>query len=229
MVPAARPVSVEWPVVHESGQGVGVVSDLEGFMEQLSSPSPVPGGGSVAAIECALAAALLAMVSNLTMGRKRYADAQTRISEILPEVVALRNRASELADEDAEAYGRVSRVMEMPRGTDEEKAARRARLQDALKDAIHPPLQTMQLAGRVIELSAELAKIGNPSAISDVGSAAAAARAGFDGALLNVEINLAAIDDGEWVDGIRATLLALPSVAGQVDEINRHVLEVIRG
>ena len=205
------------------------MSDLEQFMEQLSSSSPVPGGGSVAALECAMAAALLAMVSNLTIGRKKYADVQTRAIEIRDQALTLRDRASRLADEDKEAYGRVSRVMEMPRGTDDERAARRERLQHALKDAVQPPLQTMQLAVRAIELSSELLDIGNRSAISDVGTAAAAARAGFDGALLNVEINLAAIEDREWTDGVRATLSQIPSVAGQVDSIARHVLEVIRG
>jgi formiminotetrahydrofolate cyclodeaminase len=97
------------------------VTDIEHFMEQLSSSSPVPGGGSVAALQCAMAAALLAMVANLTIGRKKYADVAERANQIRDEALALRKRASRLADDDVEAYAKVSQVLEMPRDTDKRR------------------------------------------------------------------------------------------------------------
>jgi formiminotetrahydrofolate cyclodeaminase len=101
-------------------------------------------------------------------------------------------------------------------------------MQAALRGAVEPPLQTMQTASRLLDLAAELMVIGNKSAISDVGAAAAAARSGFDGALLNVEINLASIEDATWVQDVRSTVAGFPPTAERADAISRHVLTVIR-
>ena len=180
------------------------MSDLTEFLEELSSAKPVPGGGSVAALQCALGASLLIMVANLTLGRKKYADAESRVLEIRAEAERLRDRATRLADEDAEAYGQVAGVLAMPRETDAQKAARRESMEAALKGAVEPPLATMAVAQDVLDLAADLMVIGNRSAISDVGTAAGAARAGYDAALLNVEINLASISDMEWTQSVRA-------------------------
>ncbi len=204
------------------------MTDLNEFIEQLSSANPVPGGGSVAALECALGASLLAMVTNLTLGRRKYAEVAERVTQIREEALSLRARALSLADEDVEAYGRVARVLGMPRETDAEKAERREHMQSALKGAVGPPLETMTTATRVLDLAAELMEIGNRSAISDVGSAAGAARAGFDAALLNVEINLASIADAPWVHDIRKTVDSFPPVAERADTISNYVLAAIR-
>jgi formiminotetrahydrofolate cyclodeaminase len=204
------------------------VTDLDEFMERLSSADPVPGGGSVAALECAMGAALLVMVANLTVGRKKYAEVEVRAMQIRDEALALRTRASGLAIADARAYGKVAAVLEMPKDTEEQKAVRRERMQRALQGAVEPPLETMQSASRVLDLAAELMTIGNRSAISDVGTAAGAVRSSFDAARLNVEINLASIRDGIWVQGIRSKLDNFPSVATRADEISRYVLSVIR-
>jgi formiminotetrahydrofolate cyclodeaminase len=204
------------------------LTDIEDFMQQLSSANPVPGGGSVAALECAMGAALLAMVANLTLGRKKYAEVEERVARIRDEALALRERASRLVDEDVEAYGNVSRVLEMPRDTDAQKALRQEHMQEALKGAVEPPLQTMNTASRVLDLAAELMMIGNRSAISDVGTAAGAVRSAFDAALLNVEINLASIQDEAWVQKVRSTVDCFPPVAERSDDVGRHVLAVIR-
>lgn len=204
------------------------MTDLNEFMEQLSSANPVPGGGSVAALECALGASLLAMVTNLTLGRRKYAEAEERVTQVREEALLLQARAMSLAEEDVEAYGRVARVLGMPRETDAEKEARREHMQAALKGAIAPPLETMAAAARVLDLAAELMVIGNRSAISDVGSAAGAARAGFDAALLNVEINLASISDAEWVQDVRRTVGTFPPIAERADTIATYVLAAIR-
>jgi methenyltetrahydrofolate cyclohydrolase len=204
------------------------VTDLDEFMERLSSADPVPGGGSVAALECAMGAALLAMVANLTVGRKKYADVEERAGQIRDEALGLRARAVSLADEDAQAYGRVADVLALPRDTEDQKTTRRDRMQRALQGAVSPPLETMSSASRVLDLAADLMTIGNRSAISDVGTAAGAARSSFDAARLNVEINLASIHDDVWVGGIRSKLNDFPSAATRADEISRYVLSVIR-
>jgi formiminotetrahydrofolate cyclodeaminase len=189
------------------------------FLDRLSSADPVPGGGSVAALQTAMAAALAAMVANLTIGRPKYADVEDEARAIRDEALTLRHRAAALANEDEEAYGRVAAVLSLPRDTDDERAERRRRMQDALKGAVFPPLETMRTASAVIRLAGRLAVIGNRSAISDVGSAALAAHAGYRAAQLNVEINLAAIRDADWVANLRGELAALPAPTAAEREI----------
>lgn len=191
------------------------------FLEELASSSPVPGGGSVAALSAAMGAALLVMVCDLTMGRKRFAEVQDRVRDLRAEAQNMLRRATELADEDAEAYGRVAQAMALPRETDAEKTSRRERIQDALKGAALPPLETMRVASGVARLSADLVSVGNPSAITDVGTAALVSVAAYDAARLNVLIDLASVQDGAWAAELRAAL-------GEVPEPDRWNIEVQR-
>jgi formiminotetrahydrofolate cyclodeaminase len=207
----------------------GYVPDLDAFLQSLASADPVPGGGSVAALQAALAASLLAMVANLTLGKKRYEHVQERVRALRDDALALSEEARRLIDEDAEAYGAVARAMALPRDGEEEKAERRATIQAALKDAAEPPIRTMRVASRVLDLAGELAEIGNRSAISDVGSAAEAARAGYEAAKLNVEINLAAVRDEAWVADTRARMNEIPSAAARAQETAGRTLALIRG
>jgi formiminotetrahydrofolate cyclodeaminase len=200
------------------------MSDLRGFLEQLSSGDPVPGGGSVAALQTAMAAALIAMVANLTLGRKKYEEVQNQVASILARATALRDRANALVDEDIEAYRAVSATFALPRGTDEERNERQRRLQESLKGAVQPPLDTMRAASDVAGLAAELVGIGNSSAISDVGTAVLAARAGYHAARLNVEINLALIRDEAWCGEIRQQMERIPAT----DPIENSVLAQVR-
>jgi len=96
------------------------MADIDAFLDDLSSAAPVPGGGTVAALETAMAASLLAMVCNLTLGKQRYAAVETRIRSVLQEAGELRDRARQLGDEDVEAYGAVARVLALSRATEEE-------------------------------------------------------------------------------------------------------------
>ncbi|MDQ2743221.1 MAG: cyclodeaminase/cyclohydrolase family protein [Chloroflexota bacterium] len=205
------------------------MADIDAFLDDLSSAAPVPGGGTVAALETAMAASLLAMVCNLTLGKKRYAAVEPRIRTALQEAGELRDRARQLGDEDVEAYGAVARVLALPRVTEEEKATRAARLQDALRGAAVPPLETMQLASQVLYLAGDLVDIGNSSAISDIGTAAASARAGFEAARLNVEINLAGIQDQEWALATRRAMDQIPAPELLEQTIMQKVTSIIRG
>src|SRR5919202_4250965 len=117
--------------------------DIDAFLEELSSAAPVPGGGSVAALETSIAAALLAMVANLTIGKKRYEQVQDDIVHIRERALMLQRDARSLVDEDAQAYSRVSEAMALPKATELEKGERSRQIQDALKQAVSPPLRIM--------------------------------------------------------------------------------------
>lgn len=200
------------------------MTDLHTFLDELSSAAPVPGGGSVAALEAAMAAALLAMVANLTLGRKKYASAQDRARFILAESVTQRDRALQLVEEDVAAYRSVSDALALPRDTETQKVDRTRQLQAALKAAAQPPLETARVAERVVGLAKELVAIGNRSAISDVGTAAQAALAGYYGAKLNVEINAASVTDGDWV---RETMSQFERI-GDPSQAVATVMELVR-
>ena len=105
------------------------------FLDELASAAPAPGGGSVAALSGALGASLASMVCNLTIGKKKYADVEDEMKEILTQSEALRAELTRLLEDDVAAFSRVSEAMKMPRDTDEQKAARKDALQAALKGA----------------------------------------------------------------------------------------------
>jgi len=180
--------------------------DIDLFLTQLASGDPVPGGGSVAGLEIAMGAALVAMVCELTLGREKFASVAGEVESMLDQARTLKHRARGLVDEDVAAFGVVALAMKLPRATDEERATRRQAMQEALKGAVDPPLRSMQCAEEAMALAVRLAPIGNPSAISDVASAALALYAGYHAAKLNVEINLAAIRDEEFIRHVRSLM-----------------------
>ena len=177
--------------------------DIDEFLTDLASRAPVPGGGSVAGFEVAMGAALMHMVCELTLGREKFAAVEPRVREIRDQAAELQVHARSLVDADVEAFQRVAEAMKLPRETDQQKLERREAVQDALKGAVGPPLATMKSARDLMKLVPDLAAMGNPNAISDVGSAALAIDAGYFAAKLNVEINLAGIKDEAWVAEIR--------------------------
>lgn len=202
---------------------------FDAFLDDLASGAPVPGGGSVAALQTAMAAALLEMVANLTIGRKRYLEVEDRVRAIRDAAGVHRARAQQLVDEDAAAYGDVAAAMAGPRESESARAERSARIQAALKGAAAPPLETMKLSGEVIRLAGELVRIGNPSAVSDVGTAAMAAFSGFEAARLNVEINVRAVQDAAWVSATQHELQSLGQPVEAVRRIMDLVNSIIRG
>jgi formiminotetrahydrofolate cyclodeaminase len=199
------------------------MEQLEPFLDDLASSAPVPGGGSAAAVTAAMGAALLAMVSNLTLGKKRYADVQDRAERTRGEAMALLDHARRLSEEDSEAYGRVSAALALPRSTDSEMTERRTRVQSALKHAAQPPLETMQVAADVARLAAELVSFGNRSAITDIGSAALLAGAAHAAARLNVLANLTAIRDDDWKASFVERLNEVPDPRPSVEDVQEQV------
>ena len=176
------------------------------FLDELASSAPAPGGGSAAALAAAIGAALVSMVANLTVGKKDYANVQEDIQRILGRSEALRHKCQELLDADVAAYTEVSKVYKMPRDTEEQKQARSAAMQKALKNATAVPMQLAEACVEILDLCPESAEKGNVRAVSDVGVGALMAEAALRAAALNVLINLGSIKDESFVKKERARL-----------------------
>ena len=164
---------------------------LDGWLDDLAGGAPVPGGGSAAALTGALAAALVAMVARLTIGRKAYGGVQQRVAEILAEADALRAQLRRLADHDAAAYAKVSAAYRLPKND-----SRRTRAADeALIGAAQTPLAMARGAARLVVLGREVGQIGNKNARSDANVAVALARAALAGAVENVRVNVGSLSE----------------------------------
>ena len=171
------------------------------FLDKLASRSPEPGGGSVSALVGALGAALVSMVGNLTLGKEKYADVQDKVEELLGSSEKLRAELQDLIQKDTEVYADVSAAFKLPRETEEEKAERASRIQDALKLATEVPFEIGEKCLEVAQLSETSAVIGNVGAVSDAGVAVLLAEAAAQSAALNVKINVNSIEDREFSQG----------------------------
>ena len=166
------------------------------FVDTVASDAPAPGGGSVAALEGAIGAALAAMVACLTQGRKKYAEFAEYAAEVEKKGNDLRARLVDVIDRDTEAFNLVSNAFGMPKETDAQKAARSAAIQDGLKACTKTPMEMMELCGEAVALAASLLEHGfNDTSASDLGVAFLSLKAGIQGAWLNVLINIASIKD----------------------------------
>jgi formiminotetrahydrofolate cyclodeaminase len=193
------------------------------FLDALASSAPAPGGGSVAALSGAMGAALVSMVCNLTLGKKKYADVQDDIQALVDQSETLRHELTDLLQADVEAFTGVSQAYTMPRNTPEEKAARSAAIQEALKQATMPPIRVAEACVKVLDLCTPAAEKGNRQAVSDAGVAALMAEAGLRSAALNVLINLNAIKDEafctKWGNKLDALLKDKPAIKDQIYEL----------
>lgn len=174
---------------------------IEEFLEiTCAGEDEGAGGGSVAALAGAVAAALAVLVANLTLGRKKFADVED-------EMLAIRDRGKELCmvltrlmDEDIEAFTPVMNALRLPKETDAEREERKTRLQEALAEAARVPLKTAELSLEVLDLASRAVHHGNSSAATDAGVAVMMALAGVEGAALNVNVNLALVEDAVIVE-----------------------------
>ncbi len=176
-----------------AGDGPLVRLSLREFTDELSTDSPAPGGGSVAALCGAQAAALAAMVGNLTVGRKGYEPVQERVMAIAEECQEIKDAFLAAIDEDTDAFNGVMAAMRLPKGTDEQKRERELAVAAATRDATRVPLGVLERVPGLLALVAEIARIGNANSLSDAGVAALCARAAAEGAYYNVLINLGAL------------------------------------
>ena len=173
------------------------------FVEELSTNSPAPGGGSVSALAGALGAALSSMVAALSHEKKELLDLKPEMDEIGIEAQNLKDRLSFLVDEDTNAFNKVMDANRLSATNDKEQSAKNQAIEIANKYAIEIPLETAKKCLRVIELADTLVKKGNPNSVSDAGVAAEVALAGVSGACMNVLINLTSVEDETYCDDMR--------------------------
>ena len=168
---------------------------VKGFARETASESAAPGGGSISANMGALGAALATMVANLSAHKRGWDDRWKEFSDVAEKGQAIMEELLSLIDEDTAAFDRIMDCFSMPKGTEEEKAARAAALEEATLYAAQVPLRTMEASLKALPLALEMALKGNPASASDAGVAALAAVAGIRGAQLNVRINAAGLND----------------------------------
>ena len=179
---------------------------VNGFVEELASDSPAPGGGSAAALEGALGAALTAMVCTLTTvgkSKETYADYQEFVIETRAKASDLQARFVDVMDRDTEAFNVVSAAFGMPKATDEEKAARSAAIQKGLEGCTATPFEMMELATATLELADSMLGKFNTTAAGDLGVAALSLRSAIQGAWLNVLINIGSLKNKELAEDYR--------------------------
>lgn len=173
---------------------------LTGFLDDLASSSPAPGGGSVAALAGALGAALTSMVCHLTIGKKKYAGVEEDMKKILADAEDLRSQFTLLIDKDTDAFNKVMEAFGLPKENDAQKALRDAAIAAATKEATMVPLEVMKHCIDGLALAQKVAANGNRNSVSDAGVSALMLHAGCEAAALNVRINLNGLSDSDFVN-----------------------------
>ncbi len=169
------------------------------FAEVVASNSPVPGGGSIAALCGALSASLAEMVANLTTGKKKYIEAESEMNEIKSKAMSLRNMLLDDIERDSYAYNKVMEAYKMPKEDDEQRYLRNKAIEESAKIAAAVPLQVAETSFEILPLAEAVVARGNSNAVTDGLVAAMLARTAVLSALLNVRINLETINDKDFV------------------------------
>lgn len=201
---------------------------VKGFARETASESAAPGGGSVSAYMGALAAALGTMVANLSAHKRGWDDRWKEFSDWAERGQDVMERLLRLVDEDTEAFAKIMDVFSMPKGTEEEKAARAEAMEKATLYATRVPLKTMQTAMEAMPVALAMARIGNPASASDAGVGAIAALAAVRGAHLNVRINAAGLKDRALASELtdEAARIEAEAVAAEAEvlaEVNKNI------
>jgi formiminotetrahydrofolate cyclodeaminase len=197
-------------------------TNVSQFLDDLKSDAPTPGGGAVAGLMGALSAALAHMVTSLTVGKKAYAEVNDEFAALqapLQEAIAEFGR---LAQADMEVFDAVMGAWRLPRGTDDEKAARRKAIHETTVAAAAVPMDCVRAAGSLLPMIRRTAEAGNAHAVSDAGIAALLAGAGARAAAFNVRINAAALPEAEGsqiVDELETELSKTETEARAIEEL----------
>lgn len=197
---------------------------VKDFTKETASESAAPGGGSVSAAMGAFGAALATMVANLSSHKRGWDDRWKEFSDVAEQGQAIIDELTALVDEDTAAFNRIMDALSLPKGTDEEKAARAQALEAATLYAAFVPLRTMEASLKALPLALEMARKGNPASASDAGVAALAAVAGIRGARLNVRINSAGLSDKSAAAPL---LQRADEIEAEAVRLEKEVLEVV--
>ena len=199
------------------------------FVEVLASKEPVPGGGGASALVGAIGTALGNMVGSLTIGKKKYADVEDEMQELIAKSNELQKRLLELIEGDAKCFEPLAKAYGMAADTDEQKEEKARVMESALKVACTVPVEIMEACCEAIDIIVEFAKKGSVLAISDAGVGAVFCQAALKGASLNVYINTKAMKDREYAQGLNDKCdTMITTYTKKADEIFDGVLERLR-
>lgn len=199
---------------------------IKDFLAETAANTPVPGGGSIAALNGAISMALTEMVANLTIGKKKYAEYDGQMRSIAIEAAAIRQKFIVLIDKDSEAYQRVFNAFKLPKETENEIALRKQEIEDATKEAANIPMRVAEEMAEVMEIIIYIAHKGNQNAVTDACVAMMSARNCVLGALLNVRINLSSIEDADYVKRMTEKADHLESEAIRIE---KKLLDWVKG
>jgi glutamate formiminotransferase/formiminotetrahydrofolate cyclodeaminase len=201
-----------------------IAASVEEFVNELSRSSPAPGGGSVAALNGALAAGLSSMVANLTMGKSGYAKVKDEMTKIADAGQYIKDRLLRAVDDDTFAFNKVMACFGLPKGPEKDAA-----VLEANKNATMVPLSVVETALEVLNLAAAVQARGNQNSLSDAGVAILSARSAAMGAYYNVLINLAGIDDKGFVSDVKRRADSLiQEICKRCDELDAEILKKLR-
>ena len=199
------------------------------FTDILASDAPAPGGGSVAALFGACGASLAVMSANLTVGKKKYAEHWDNAEAAKATGMPLIEQFLKAIDDDTLAFNRLFEAMHLPKETDEQKAARRAAMEEATKEAANMPFHTLTLCEHTVSVLEQLQGRINPNCASDFGVGAAAIVTAARGAWLNVCINLQSLSDAAFVNDLYARAKAIyDDVSARAEVLYRAIDEQCR-
>ncbi len=200
-------------------------TSLNDFIKELSSKSPVPGGGGASALIGAVAAALCSMVANLTSGKKKYADYQDDIDRIIGKMNSSIRSLMNLIVKDAEVFLPLSEAYSIPK----EQPGRDEILESALVNACSIPLEIIREAASLVDIIEELKIKGSRLAVSDVGVAASACRAALDGAAMNVYINTNLMKDKKYAAKVNEeTACIVANSCKRLEKVYNDILNELR-
>jgi formiminotetrahydrofolate cyclodeaminase len=182
---------------------------IEEFCELVASNQPAPGGGAVGGVVGALASALVEMVANLTVGKKKYEEWEAEMEEVIERMEAFRKKMYTILNRDIEVFTKVMECYKLPNTSDEEKAYRKEKLQDALKEAADVAFELCRLTSELSVDVIEVTKHGNKNLFSDAQAACELCRAAFNIGKANVNVNLKLIEDEEFKSNLLNELAEL--------------------
>ena len=197
---------------------------IKEFLVKTASNSPVPGGGSIAALSAAVAASLSEMVARLTIGKDGYDAFEEDMKKIAKDAADYRNKLIKDIDRDSNAYNNVMAAFKLSKGTEQEQKNRKRAIQEALKNASLVPLDVAKDAFKIIELAEKVVKYGNESAVTDAAVAVMMARTAVLSALYNVKINLVSIKDKDFIEKVRKEIKHMES---EIIDKEREILSDI--
>lgn len=198
--------------------------NLTEFADETASESPAPGGGSISAYVGSLGASLATMVANLSAHKRGWDERWEEFSEWADKGMAIQSELLRLVDEDTNAFNKIMDAFGLPKGTADEKAARKKAIDDATIFAIEVPFRVMEQSYAAFEVIRAMAEIGNPNSVSDAGVGALCARSAVMGAYLNVKINASGLDDKAYIEKVLADGKALEEKAIQEE---KEILKIV--